>query len=129
MADDPLDWRHPSPRLRVLRHAQVASAGLAVAVAGVATVLAGARAAGIAVAVAGVALGAVADVLAGRRVRAWAYAERADDLVVRRGVLVRRTSVVPYGRMQIVDVTAGPFERAFGLASVRLHTAAATSDA
>ncbi|MGH3420885.1 MAG: PH domain-containing protein, partial [Streptosporangiaceae bacterium] len=28
-----------------------------------------------------------------------------------------------------VDVTAGPLERAFGLATVRLHTAAAASDA
>jgi membrane protein YdbS with pleckstrin-like domain len=31
--------------------------------------------------------------------------------------------------MQFVDVTAGPFERSFGLATVRLHTAAAASDA
>jgi membrane protein YdbS with pleckstrin-like domain len=28
-----------------------------------------------------------------------------------------------------VDVTAGPLERAFGLATVQLHTAAAASDA
>jgi membrane protein YdbS with pleckstrin-like domain len=46
-----------------------------------------------------------------------------------RGVLVRRVSVVPYGRMQFVEVTAGPFERAFRLATVQLHTAAAASDA
>ncbi len=64
-----------------------------------------------------------------RRVLSWGYAERADDLVVSRGVLVRRTTVVPYGRMQFLDVTAGPFERAFGLATVQLHTAAAASDA
>ena len=31
--------------------------------------------------------------------------------------------------MQFVDVTAGPLERALGLATVQLHTAAATSDA
>ena len=31
--------------------------------------------------------------------------------------------------MQFVDVTAGPLERAFGLATVQLHTAAAASDA
>ncbi len=43
--------------------------------------------------------------------------------------MVRRLSVVPYGRMQFVDVTAGPVERSFGLATVRLHTAAAASDA
>lgn len=64
-----------------------------------------------------------------RRVLSWGYAERVDDLVVSRGVLVRRTTVVPYGRMQFLDVTAGPFERAFGLATVQLHTAAAASDA
>lgn len=64
-----------------------------------------------------------------RQFRAWGYAEREDDLVVRRGVLFRRTSVVPYGRMQFVDVTAGPFDRRLGIATVVLHTAAAASDA
>jgi uncharacterized protein len=64
-----------------------------------------------------------------RAVRAWGYAERGDDLVVRHGLFVRRLSIVPYARMQYVDVTAGPLERAFGLATVQLHTAAAASDA
>jgi membrane protein YdbS with pleckstrin-like domain len=64
-----------------------------------------------------------------RVIRAWGYAERTDDLLVRHGRLVRRLSIVPYGRMQFVDVTAGPLERAFGLATVQLHTAAAASDA
>ena len=64
-----------------------------------------------------------------RRYRAWAYREREEDLIVSRGVLVRRVSVVPYGRMQFVEVTAGPFERVFRLATVQLHTAAAASDA
>jgi membrane protein YdbS with pleckstrin-like domain len=64
-----------------------------------------------------------------RIIRSWGYAERADDLLVRHGRLVRRLSIVPYGRMQFVDVTAGPLERAFGLATVQLHTAAAASDA
>lgn len=63
------------------------------------------------------------------RYRAWGYSEREDDLLVRRGCLVRRLSVVPYGRMQFIDVTAGPFERRFGLATLRMHTAAAASDA
>ncbi|MEO3743187.1 PH domain-containing protein [Plantactinospora sp. B5E13] len=64
-----------------------------------------------------------------RAVRAWGYAERDHDLLVRHGLLVRRLSIVPYARMQFVDVTAGPLERAFGLATVQLHTAAAASDA
>jgi membrane protein YdbS with pleckstrin-like domain len=49
--------------------------------------------------------------------------------MVRRGVFITRLSVIPYGRMQFIDVVAGPIERAFGLATVRMHTAAAASDA
>ena len=64
-----------------------------------------------------------------RRWAAWGYVEREDDLLVRHGVLVRRTSLVPYGRMQYVDVTSGPLDRRLGLATVTMHTAAAASDA
>ena len=49
--------------------------------------------------------------------------------IVARGVMVQRLSVVPYGRMQFVEVTAGPIERLFQLSTVKLHTAAAASDA
>ncbi|AYC39530.1 PH domain-containing protein [Streptomyces griseorubiginosus] len=68
-------------------------------------------------------------VLIGRNWRSWRYAERADDLLISRGVLWREETVVPYGRMQLVEVTSGPVERHFGLASVQLHTAAAATDA
>lgn len=67
--------------------------------------------------------------LIGRRVRAIGYAERADDLLVTSGILFRRLVIVPYGRMQLVDVSAGPLDRALGVTSVQLHTAAATTDA
>jgi membrane protein YdbS with pleckstrin-like domain len=63
------------------------------------------------------------------RYRFWGYLERDEDLLVRRGVMIRRLSVVPYGRMQFVEVTAGLVERLFGLSTVKLHTAAARSDA
>jgi len=79
--------------------------------------------------VAVLAVGWLADRLAQRRVRAWAYREREDDLLVQRGVWIKRLSVVPYGRMQFIDVIAGPVERVFGLATVHMHTAAAASDA
>jgi membrane protein YdbS with pleckstrin-like domain len=69
------------------------------------------------------------SVLTVRAVRAWGYAERDNDLLVRHGLLIRRLSIVPYARMQFVDVTAGPLERAFDLSTVQLHTAAAASDA
>lgn len=64
-----------------------------------------------------------------RAVFAWGYAERERDLLVRHGLLLRRLSIVPYQRMQFVDVTAGPLERTFNLATVQLHTAASASDA
>ena len=104
--------------------------GLAVAlvVLGTAWALSGHWLLGAAVAVA-LLLSAWRVVTIVRAVRAWGYAERADDLLVRHGLLVRRLSIVPYSRMQFVDVSAGPLERAFDLATVQLHTAAAASDA
>jgi len=64
-----------------------------------------------------------------RQVTAHAWAERDDDLIVKRGRLFRSVSVVPYGRMQYVEVTAGPLNRALGIASLQLHTAAPATDA
>jgi membrane protein YdbS with pleckstrin-like domain len=82
-----------------------------------------------AIAAVGLALLAWAWWLIGRRVRSYGYSERADDLLVTSGILFRRLVIVPYGRMQLVDVTAGPIDRSFGITTVQLHTAAATSDA
>jgi uncharacterized protein len=76
-----------------------------------------------------VAIGGALSWFSYRRFRAWRYQERNEDLLVARGVMVRRLSVVPYGRMQFVEVTAGPVERIFHLSTVKLHTAAAASDA
>jgi membrane protein YdbS with pleckstrin-like domain len=65
----------------------------------------------------------------GRNWRSWQYLERDDDLLISRGVMWRQLTVVPYGRMQLVEVTSGPVERRFGLARLQLHTAAAATDA
>jgi hypothetical protein len=73
--------------------------------------------------------GALSSWFVRNRYRAWRYQERHEDLIVARGVMVQRLSVVPYGRMQFVEVTAGPIERLFKLSTVKLHTAAAASDA
>ena len=124
-----LDWRRPSPRLLTLRRVEVAAVAVPLAVAASVVLAFRAAWAGAAGGVAVLALGGLAEWIARRRVRAWRYAERDDDLLVQRGLLFLRLSVVPYGRMQFIDVTAGPFERSFGLATVRMHTAAAASDA
>lgn len=124
------DWLAPSPRLRLVRRGQLVVGTTPVLIGAVAAAGAGGGSAAGAVGAGGavVVLAAVIDFFLGRRVRAWGYAEREDDLLVRRGVMFQRLSVIPYGRMQFVDVTAGPVERSFGLATVRLHTAAAASD-
>ena len=122
-------WRRPSQRLLRLRRIEVAAVttvvvlGVGISV-GIASWIAGA-----ACAVGLVVAGVLAERFVSRRFAAWGYAERDDDLLVRRGVAFSRLSIVPYGRMQFIDVTAGPFERVFGLATVRMHTAAAASDA
>lgn len=67
--------------------------------------------------------------LVGRQVRSWGYAERAEDLLITHGFMFRELVVVPYGRMQFVDLSAGPVERWAGVVTVQLHTAAASTDA
>ena len=62
-------------------------------------------------------------VLPPRRYRAWGYCEEEDELHVRYGLFTRVRTVVPFGRVQHIDVAHGPIERRFGLATLILHTA------
>lgn len=62
------------------------------------------------------------------QVKKLGWKETADELLLSRGKVFHTYTVVPYGRIQFVDVTAGPIERIFGLKSVELHTASASSD-
>jgi membrane protein YdbS with pleckstrin-like domain len=113
-----------------MRQTQVTAAGVVVALAaGLVAASAGGAGIGAAAAVAAIATAAATTVFLRNKYRSWAYREREEDLIVSRGVLIRRVSVVPYGRMQFVEVAAGPVERWFKLATVQLHTAAAASDA
>ncbi|MGJ6980331.1 PH domain-containing protein [Aestuariimicrobium soli] len=59
----------------------------------------------------------------------WGYAERDDELYLTHGLLWRTLTVVPYGRMQAVNITSGPIERSFNLATVQLVTASGASQA
>jgi uncharacterized protein len=58
-----------------------------------------------------------------RRYRAWGYREEEDELHIAHGVWTRVRTVVPFGRVQHIDVRQGAFERPFGLATLILHTA------
>lgn len=119
------DWRPVSGALARMRRTVLAGALVALAVAAVVVVLAldvplWVLAAALVVLLAG---GVAAWVVIGRNARYWGYAERDEDLYVKHGALYRRLVAVPYGRMQYVDVTAGPLEQAYGIATVHLHTA------
>lgn len=72
--------------------------------------------------IAGLAILAAA-LLPRRRYRAWGRAIMDDELHIRHGVWTRVRTVVPFGRVQHIDVAHGPVERAFGLATLILHTA------
>ena len=58
-----------------------------------------------------------------RRYHARGFAMSNDRLRVVRGLLFRSDTVVPFGRVQHIDVHQGPLERAFGLATLTVHTA------
>jgi uncharacterized protein len=105
--EDP--WLAPSPGLWRMRRAEVVVLTVVLAVFFGSIFLADQGAlAGLISVVVIVALGGALSWFAHRRFRAWRYQERNEDLLVSRGVMVRRLSVVPYGRMQFVEVTAGP---------------------
>jgi membrane protein YdbS with pleckstrin-like domain len=128
---DPADvtWQRVSPRLAIARRVLL-TALAAVVVAGCVVMFALSGDGWVLVGVPLVLLAAGwAWWVVGRQTRAIGYAEREDDLLVRRGVMFRNLVVVPYGRMQYVDVTAGLLEQWLGVATVRLHTAAAATDA
>lgn len=57
------------------------------------------------------------------RYNARGYQISADRLRVVRGLLFRSDTVVPFGRVQHIDVHQGPLDRFFGIATLTLHTA------
>ena len=58
-----------------------------------------------------------------RRYRGWGYCEGADEIEIRRGRWFQMRTIVPFGRVQHIDVAQGPVQRPFGLATLILHTA------
>lgn len=66
-------------------------------------------------------------VISPRRARSIGYELRTDDLLFRRGIMFQRFVAVPYGRMQLIDITRGPVGRMLGLADLKFVTAAAST--
>ena len=58
-----------------------------------------------------------------RRYQARGYQLGADRLRVVRGLVFNSDTVVPFGRVQHIDVHQGPLERAYGLGTLVVHTA------
>ena len=64
--------------------------------------------------------------LALQRVRRKGYALREHDLAFRSGVIFRKQVVLPFNRIQHVEVSSGPLQRRFGLATLKCFTAGGT---
>lgn len=69
----------------------------------------------------------VSLVILPRQARALGYMLRGDDIVFRKGILWQRMVAVPYGRMQLIDITHGPLDRIFGVSKLKMVTAAAST--
>ena len=53
----------------------------------------------------------------------WGYDVGDDEVLIARGVLVRRVTAIPVNRIQHVDTRQGVIEQWIGLARVTIHTA------
>lgn len=127
---EPLDWQPISEKYITLKRLMVVlNWGILVALAAVPTGIFWKWWAGVAIAVVGLCWIAFRWSRQPRLVRSWGYAERATDLYIRNGLWFREMTIVPYGRMQVVTMNSGPIEQRFGLATVTLQTASASTDA
>jgi membrane protein YdbS with pleckstrin-like domain len=125
------DWQRVSPKLATIRRILILVPAAVVGLVGVLLVvmLADLWWIGAVLVVLALVAGSWGWAWAGRNQRSWGYAENDDDLLVTSGVMFKRLVAIPYGRMQFVDVEAGPLARAYGVATVTLHTASAETAA
>ena len=122
-------WAAVSPRLATARRITVCTWFLLLVIVFAVVAVAGGAAWPWIPAVALLGLAAWAWWAIGRQVPAIGYAEREEELLVRKGIMYRQIVVVPYARLQYVDVQAGPVDRMLGISRVQLHTASASTDA
>ncbi|MCH4250183.1 MAG: PH domain-containing protein [Microbacteriaceae bacterium] len=130
----PAEWRGNSPRYLVMRTLVVAVVWVLIVAVGTVVALLAAHASPrnwVLVAFPAITLiwGACLTVTEPRRVRAMGYLLREDDVVFRRGLWFRRQVAVPFGRLQLAELTKGPLDRMAGVSALRLVTASAGTDA
>lgn len=64
---------------------------------------------------------------AGKRYEVAGYALREHDIIHKEGVYWRSVTTIPFNRMQHCEISRGPIENAFGLATLRVFTAGGSS--
>jgi len=72
-------------------------------------------------------LAAIISRLVIRKSQVKGIAMREHDIAYRSGLYWRKTVVLAYNRVQHVEVSSGPLQRKFGLASVKFFTAGGSS--
>lgn len=66
---------------------------------------------------------ALVFILPHRIYRRWGYDMGTEQLRVLRGFMWRTDTIVPFNRIQHIDVAQGPLQRFFGLSTLIVHTA------
>lgn len=64
-----------------------------------------------------------------RRYASWGYEVAGDELHIAHGIWTRTWTIVPFGRVQHIDVSQGPIERRYGIGTLILHTAGTRNSA
>lgn len=124
---DAAGWRRVSPKYLVVEIVGTIIAGLIGCAVSLIVWLVGGQQWAMWVLIAIVGIFVVTLIVEPRRVRSIGYQLREDDLLFRRGIMFQRFVSVPYGRMQLVDITRSPVARALGLAELKFVTAAAAT--
>jgi membrane protein YdbS with pleckstrin-like domain len=77
----------------------------------------------------GLVLVLVEGTVANLRWKRFTWQAQPEALELQHGIVVRRSSYVPYHRIQQIDLRQRPVQRVLGLSTLILRTAAATTDA
>ncbi len=53
----------------------------------------------------------------------YSYELTPEKIVINRGIIVKKSVAIPYGRIQNVNVVKGPIQRFFSIATIKMETA------